>query len=289
MPITRSGLVRVHGPVTNCCPGSRNPPLTCTPLQDTPTPDVARALSLPRLFAKILKRIPRASRDLSARKLANILDRVTMDNSESSWDRLFCFAPRCLRVPDRGGHQRSLASHVNSLIKRRIRPNPQPPAPVRPKTRPTRDPLETLAARVHAKLEDGDFKGALRLASSEDSIAKPNSGPLSALQEKHLQPHPESAIPSAPTKEQAEPIQVSEEEVAKAICSFPCGSAGGPDGLRPQHLKDMTGNSADGGGPVLLRSLTSFINLILRGEAAPFVRPSLFGATLIAIARKVAG
>ena len=77
--------------------------------------------------------------------------------------------------------------------------------------------------------------------------------------------------------------------MAKAICSFPCGSAGGPDGLRPQHLKDMTGNSADGGGPVLLRSLTSFINLILRGEAAPFVRPSLFGATLIALDKKGGG
>ena len=73
-----------------------------------------------------------------------------------------------------------------------------------------------MAARVHAKLEDGDFKGAVRLVSSEDTIAKPNSGSLSALQEKH----------------------------------------------------------------------PSFINLVLRGEAAPFVRPSLFGATLIALNKK---
>ena len=61
------------------------------------------------------------------------------------------------------------------------------------------------------------------------------------------------------------PIQVSEDQVAKAILSFPCGSAGGPDGLRPQHLKDMIGNSAQGGGPVLLQSLTSFVNHVLRG------------------------
>ena len=40
---------------------------------------------------------------------------------------------------------------------------------------------------------------------------------------------------------------------------------------------------------MLLRSLTSFINLILRGEAAPFVRPSLFGATLIALDKKGGG
>ena len=45
MPITRCGLVRVHGPVASRCPGSRNPPFS------TSTPEAARALSLPRLLA----------------------------------------------------------------------------------------------------------------------------------------------------------------------------------------------------------------------------------------------
>ena len=48
------------------------------------------------------------------------------------------------------------------------------------------------------------------------------------------------------------PVQVSEDEVASAICSFPWGSAGGPDALRPQHLKDMISKSALGGGQMLL-------------------------------------
>ena len=90
MPITRCGLVRVHGPVASRCPGSRNPPFS------TSTPEAALALSLPRLSAKTVKRIPRASRDRSARKLANILDQVTSGGSEGAWNRLFCFAPRCL-------------------------------------------------------------------------------------------------------------------------------------------------------------------------------------------------
>jgi len=34
---------------------------------------------------------------------------------------------------------------------------------------------------------------------------------------------------------------VTDEEIARAILSFPKGLAGGPDGLKPQHLKDMTG------------------------------------------------
>ena len=44
------------------------------------------------------------------------------------------------------------------------------------------------------------------------------------------------------------PVQVSEDEVARAICSFPCGSTGGRDALRPQHLKDMISKSALGVG-----------------------------------------
>ena len=75
------------------------------------------------------------------------------------------------------------------------------------------------------------------------------------------------------------PVQVSEDEVARAICSLPCGSAGGPDALRPQHLKDMISKSALGGGQMLLRSVTFFVNCVLRGETAVPARASFFGAT----------
>ena len=34
-------------------------------------------------------------------------------------------------------------------------------------------------------------------------------------------------------------VAVSDEEVRKAILLFPAGSAGGPDGRRPQHLKEF--------------------------------------------------
>ena len=40
---------------------------------------------------------------------------------------------------------------------------------------------------------------------------------------------------------------VTEGEIAQAIKSFPNGSAGGPDGLRPQHLKDLIATGAGGG------------------------------------------
>ena len=79
---------------------------------------------------------------------------------------------------------------------------------------------------------------------------------------------------------------MSPEEVARAIRSFPCGSAGGPDGLHPQHLKDMIGSEEEGSGPQLLRALTSFTNLILEGKASPNACPYSFGASLIALDKK---
>ena len=32
---------------------------------------------------------------------------------------------------------------------------------------------------------------------------------------------------------------MNDSVVRKAILSFPVGSSGGPDGLRPQHVRDM--------------------------------------------------
>ena len=73
---------------------------------------------------------------------------------------------------------------------------------------------------------------------------------------------------------------VSVEEVIKAIRSFPNGSAGGPDGLRPQHLKDMVGQT--GGGHDLLTALATFLTLVLSCRTPP-IRPYFFGANVIAL------
>lgn len=69
--------------------------------------------------------------------------------------------------------------------------------------------------------------------------------------------------------------------MGRAIHSFPCASAAGTDGLRPQHLKDLTGHAAEGRGLLLLGSLTRFINFVLAGEVAPLAQPFFLGASLI--------
>ena len=71
----------------------------------------------------------------------------------------------------------------------------------------------------------------------------------------------------------------------KAIKSFTPGSAGGPDGLRPQHLSDMVGPQ----GGTLLDALTELMSLVLSGGVPEQVRPFFFGATLYAFAKKDGG
>ena len=74
--------------------------------------------------------------------------------------------------------------------------------------------------------------------------------------------------------------------MAQAIRSFPSGSVGGPDGLLPQHLKDLTSNSAGFGGKMLLEALTSFTNLVLSGNTPVEMQPLFFGEILTALKKK---
>ena len=110
MPITRSGLIQVHGPVSDCCPSSRNPP------SGPPVPSNQHPFSPSRSDVKILKRVPCISRDLYMRKLATILDEVVKVKSTASWDCIICSPAHCLRAPKREGHHRALASLTNQLI-----------------------------------------------------------------------------------------------------------------------------------------------------------------------------
>ena len=191
MRVTRAGLVRVHGPVGHRCSGSRLPPppsgSLSLPPATSPTAPLLSAVSTsppqnqapessslfgPPHLVKTVKRIPRASRDIAVRKMAAILQDVISLNNAPSWNRLYRFATRCLRTPKRGGHRRSLATQLNRTI--RDEADPEISAPHSQRKPSIRDPLQSLAARVASKLEEGDFRGAIRLASSEDTIAEVN-------------------------------------------------------------------------------------------------------------------
>ena len=135
-------------------------------------------------------------------------------------------------------------------------------------------------------LEEGDFRGAVRLTCSEDSIANNSEDTIAALRSKHPPPHPQSTPSEAPSRSA---MTINEVDVMQAIRSFPKGSAGGPDGLRPQHLQDMVGTSAGAEGILLLQSLTAFTNLVLTGDIPAEIRPFFCGASLTALNKKDGG
>ena len=61
------------------------------------------------------------------------------------------------------------------------------------------------------------------------------------------------------------------------------GSAGGLDGLRPQHLKDTMSVSAGDAGPRLQERLTEFTSLCLAGRVPTAIQPVFCGTALCAL------
>ena len=306
MSVTSAGVVWIHGPGSSRCPGSGRPPKTSNGDNGAsvsvfssprgqgrePPPSAAdsQGEQLSSQFSfkprvKIVKRIPRASRDLVRSKLTSLLEGVVSSNAISSWERLLHFSARCLIVPPRGGRRWSLATMINKQLREEADP---PPVKISSKGRrkTSQDPLEYLGHRVSAKLEEGDFKGAVRLACSEDTLADYNEATFSALKQKHPSLAPGSIIPPSPVVA-PNSITVSEADVAHAIKSFPSGSAGGPDGLRPQHLKDLLSSSVADSS--LLNALAAFSTLVLEGRTPLPIRPFFYGASLIALEKKGGG
>ena len=99
---------------------------------------------------------------------------------------------------------------------------------------------------VNSKLLVGDVTAAVRIIASDDSVITPTSDVVTALRLIH---HPTPIdLRQQPTEPVCQTSSVSEEEVMVALKSFRPNSAGGIDGQRPGHLKDLvTPQTADAG------------------------------------------
>jgi len=109
---------------------------------------------------------------------------------------------------------------------------------------------------------------------------------LAALREKHPDAPADTVYPDLPQGGDIVQLQVSEEDVRKAVASFPPGSSGSLDSLSPQHLKDLIGPD---GSPELLSSLTSLTNILLDGSIPDHIARVVFGGNLIALNKKGGG
>jgi len=193
-----------------------------------------------------------------------------------------------LGVGERGGkrHNTTLATKVNNALTLDEFRSPgyqqHQAADKRKKMKSDLKVGDDLAARVSAKTEEGDVRGAVRLAVSDDVLAPCCDAVADALRLLHppcAAPTNGSTSPPQPdidTVNSSTPsvLMLSAQDIVEAIKSFPTGSAGGLDGLRPQHLKDMTSPYTGLAGERLVATLTEFANMCLAGRVPPAVHCS---------------
>jgi hypothetical protein len=181
------------------------------------------------------------------------------------------FPQRCLQTPKRGNRHRNLSG----LVIQQVANERDPPGSVDTNATKKHTPdLSDLARRVSIKLEEGDVMGAIRLASSEDSIVEEDNSTIAALVSKHPPPYPETVpVPPPDDDDIANTLVISEQFLHQVLRSFPSGSAGGPDGLHLQHLLDLRALLAGDGGVLLIQALARFVNLVLANGIPVHLRP----------------
>ena len=130
------------------------------------------------------------------------------------------------------------AISLTALVKQNLTRPPDLPIAMSSAQRAATPTRPNLQKAVMRKMEDGNVGGAVRLLSSEDAIAQPSAEVLHALQSKHPAADPDALYPSDPTITQPESPPVTSDEIFFAVSSLPNGSAGGIDGMLPQHIKD---------------------------------------------------
>ena len=229
-------------------------------------------------YGSVLKRIPKGSRPKAAKTFSQILQNIVEKNDNKSWQSLFQFARSCLGGTKRGGKKnKSHATIVNKRLEN-FRGGIQPLDPV---TKKKSEP--SIRDRIGAKMAAADISGAVKILASNDSVLQPSEEVAKKLREKHPDRH---FLTDMPERTETESVLVGREDVKRAIASFPNGSSGGPDGLLPQHLKDMTAFTVGEPANKLLDDLVEFFNkIVLPGNVPEDVQTIFFGANLTALSK----
>ena len=187
----------------------------------------------PQFGLPIIKHIPKSVRPLCNAYLSTLLSKLcaTPDNI-SHWRAFLNFAPPFLFKPLRAGKRQNLSSIIKKRFGDAQAPQPSANAEVNDYVHQHRvTKARSLAFLIASKMEDGDVSNAIRLLHSEDKPVYDSDDIYQKLTDRHPQ-IPSSRIPfNDPRYTNA--LQVSEKDILLALRSFPAGSSGGPDGLRP--------------------------------------------------------
>ncbi|OQV15454.1 hypothetical protein BV898_10329 [Hypsibius exemplaris] len=206
-----------------------------------PAPPVSAPLSASlrelRQSNQVVRRIPKAARHAAAEAFLTKLSDCIDGQGEGAWSRLLQFFYAAFSLP---ATKEERKESLSSLVKRYLA-RTTAFLTTREKNKPvSASSTLKLQKAVLRKMNDGDVSGAVRVLTSVDAIAAPTANILGSLRTKHPAANPDTIFPDPPSAADPKPPDVTSGEVEEAIKSFPNGSAGGFDGLLPQHLKDMT-------------------------------------------------
>ena len=126
----------------------------------------------------------------------------------------------------------------------------------------------------------GRFSNACS-ALEKEGLAPVDDKTFEALKQKHPEAPRNVLVPA-----QGPATRVTSEVVFEQIKTFPVGSAGGYDGLRPQHVFEAA-KTAQNREPI--DALTSFVNWLLAGHLPDDVSVYFAGAPLLACSKKDGG
>ena len=104
-----------------------------------------------------------------------------------------------------------------------------------------------------------------------------------------LEKHPQVPPPTLPSRPASPPLILSESVVKRGVRSFPNGSAPGPSGLRPSHLREAVCCPSPDRAALVLSLLTKFLNLLAAGQKPTAITPHLCGASLLASRKRKGG
>lgn len=107
-----------------------------------------------------------------------------------------------------------------------------------------------MAERVESKIIDLDIRGAVKIISSTDIVAKANDQTFTELKRKHPEPSRPLNFPDD-QDDSIRPLIANSPSVLRSINSFPTGSSAGIDGLTSQQIKDLFSISGDNGRKLL--------------------------------------
>jgi hypothetical protein len=136
------------------------------------TDSITKLLINLKLQLPTIRRIPKACRHLAADKLSSIINNCVSTKSLSSFENLLLYSYRAFNVAEKSDKSLNIKENLSNFEEPQIR------------TGSKKRTNLSLAKKVEAKEADFDIRGAVKLLSSDDSLASFNEDVAEELKKK---------------------------------------------------------------------------------------------------------